>query len=374
MVSRGAQNLILLSRSGPRTEVARQMIRELEEKNIHVYVPSCDVSNRSALEGTLCECSRAMPPIKGCIQASAALKVSMAYKYNLRLVVLTQICQDVMYTDMSWEDWKIAIKPKVEGSWNLHNLLPKGMDFFIMTSSITGILGQATQINYAAANTYQDALARYRIATGEKAVSLDLGPLLTGGLLSQNPTLLKRFTSTGYFIPISEPEVLALFEYFCNPALGIPHPSQAQVIVGIRNPADISAQGLDLLDALRQPLWSQTHPTAGGLLKSMQPVEEVISVTSLLRKAESISEAGTIVTRALVQRFSRMLAIPDDNINIEEPLHANGVDSLSAVDLRNWVVKTFGVDVPVFDILGDTSIAVTGRLIAKKWQEALSQS
>lgn len=314
-----------------------------------------------------------MPPIRGCIQTSAALKVGAEHTSG-KEDVLILILQDVLYQNMSWEDWQIAIDPKVKGSWNLHSLLPHGMDFFIMTSSITGITGQATQINYAAANTYQDALARHRVAHGEKAVSLDLGLLLTGGLLAQSPDLLERFTSTGLYTPVSEPEILALFDHFCDPELKMQSVSQAQVIVGIKSPADVSAQGYDLLEAMRQPLWSQTHPTVGRAAGDIHSVEDEITVCALLRKEESVMEAGTLVTDALAKRFSRMLSIPEGNLNFEEPLHANGADSLSAVDLRNWVMKTFAVDVSVFDILGDASMAAIGRMIALRWLEAQGQT
>lgn len=76
MVKRGARNLILLSRSGPRTDVAKAMISELESTGARVYTPLCDVVDRSSLENVLSQCAKEMPPIKGCVQTSAALKVS----------------------------------------------------------------------------------------------------------------------------------------------------------------------------------------------------------------------------------------------------------------------------------------------------------
>lgn len=75
MVSRGARHLVLLSRSGPKIETARNMIRNLENAGVHVYTPPCDVSNPSALEMALKEICGA-PPIKGCIHTAGALKVS----------------------------------------------------------------------------------------------------------------------------------------------------------------------------------------------------------------------------------------------------------------------------------------------------------
>ena len=265
-----------------------------------------------------------------------------------------------------FEDWKAAVDPKVLGSWYLHELLPKGLDFFILTSSVNGILGQATQVNYAAANTYLDALARYRVACGEKAVSMDLGVLPTGGLVTQSSNLLARLSSTGFYAPITEAELLALFDHFCNPALEYTDVSQAQVVVGITSPGEISAQGRELHQATRQPFWSQTHNTAGRPSKEAQVR---VGIISQLQEAESLDKAAALVAKALVERFARMVAVPEDKIKVDESMVANGLDSLSAVEARNWVSKTFGVDLPVFDILGDASMAATGKSIAKQWQQ-----
>ena len=60
---------------------------------------------------------------------------------------------------MSLEDFQIAVKPKVQGSWNLHTLLPSDLDFFVLLSSGAGVTGNRGQANYCMGNTYQDALA-----------------------------------------------------------------------------------------------------------------------------------------------------------------------------------------------------------------------
>lgn len=124
-----------------------------------------------------------------------------------------------MYENMSFEDWTVAINPKARGSWNLHQQLPKGMDFFKMTSSISGIMGQATQANYAAGNTFLDSLAIYRLEKGEKAVSLDLGLLSTAGMLSQNDRLVERLAAENIYTRLSGKEIQSILEFFCNPRL-----------------------------------------------------------------------------------------------------------------------------------------------------------
>ena len=55
-----------------------------------------------------------------------------------------------MLENMSYNDFQLAFKPKVQGSWNLHELLPRDLDHFVMLSSATGVLGNRSQANYAA--------------------------------------------------------------------------------------------------------------------------------------------------------------------------------------------------------------------------------
>jgi len=75
---------------------------------------------------------------------------------------------------MSYQEWTLGIKPKVKESWNLHTVLPTGMDFFVMLTSTGGIFRNQGQSNYADGNTFLDKLARYRTILGEKAITLDL--------------------------------------------------------------------------------------------------------------------------------------------------------------------------------------------------------
>lgn len=75
MASRGARNLILLSRSGARSKEAIALKKELEQQGVHVETPACDVVDATLLESVLEQCLQTMPPIKGCIQAAVVFKV-----------------------------------------------------------------------------------------------------------------------------------------------------------------------------------------------------------------------------------------------------------------------------------------------------------
>lgn len=83
---------------------------------------------------------------------------------------------------MTYEDWVSATRPKMQGSWNLHELLPKDLNFFVLLSSSAGVMGARGQANYNAGNGFQDALAHHRRKMGLSAVSLDLGIILGAGV------------------------------------------------------------------------------------------------------------------------------------------------------------------------------------------------
>ncbi|KAI1118995.1 polyketide synthase [Nemania sp. NC0429] len=91
------------------------------------------------------------------------------------------IIKDRAFTTMSHQDWCTSTQPKVQGSWDLQAMLPLGLDFFVLLSSAVCTYSNPSQANYAAGNTFQDALARHRVSRGEKAVAIDLGLLLDKG-------------------------------------------------------------------------------------------------------------------------------------------------------------------------------------------------
>lgn len=75
---------------------------------------------------------------------------------------MAMVMSDVGVMDQDIGNWYKAIRPKVDGTWNLHNLLPKDLDFFVLFSSACGLMGYYGQSNYASANTFMDAFVQYR--------------------------------------------------------------------------------------------------------------------------------------------------------------------------------------------------------------------
>ncbi|KAI3337233.1 polyketide synthase [Xylariaceae sp. AK1471] len=336
-VSRGAENLILLSRSGPVKAAAKAFLEELTPLCQNVAAPACDVADKEMLKKCIDECLTYMPRIKGCIQGSMVLK-------------------DNRFLDMSPEEWNDALRPKVDASWNLHHVLGHDLDFFVLLSSTMGIVGNKEQSNYAAGNTFQDSLARYRLSQGLPALSLNLPAIEDVGFVADKPELLESMRAAGNgSMPVDE--VLAVLDYHCGLS---PKPlplEEAQVILRPGLPHELVALGIPQPAWMQDPLFSQL-----GQLETNSSVDQGAAVkkevknATVITAAASMAEAEGIVLEALLHKLSRVLSVDPSNLDPSKPLHAYGVDSLVAVDVRSWLLKDLGSEVSVFDMNSQASI------------------
>ncbi|KAL4867780.1 polyketide synthase [Aspergillus spectabilis] len=178
MVQRGAKNLILLGRSGAKDKESLDFLDKLRESNVTVAALPCDITSYETLTSVFEICAKTMPPVRGCIQGTMVLK-------------------DDLFENMPVEAYHATVQPKATGSWNLH-LLPGTLDFFILLSSGSGITGTRGLSNYASGNTYQDALACYRVSRGQKATALDLGLVLGIGFAAESRESLVSVTKLGF--------------------------------------------------------------------------------------------------------------------------------------------------------------------------------
>jgi acyl transferase domain-containing protein/NADPH:quinone reductase-like Zn-dependent oxidoreductase/NAD(P)-dependent dehydrogenase (short-subunit alcohol dehydrogenase family)/ubiquinone/menaquinone biosynthesis C-methylase UbiE len=345
MAKKGAKHLILPSRSGPCAPAAIDLVRELEENGVNVIAPVCDVASADALAELLRKCHGAVPPIKGCINAAMVL-------------------QDAIFEHMTHDQWRIAVQAKVHTSWNLHHQLPAQLDFFILLSSLAGVFGNVSQANYAAGNTFQDALADFRTTRGERAVSVNLGWMRTIGIVSEREEYQSFRMKGADMAKIEEKELLSLLDIYCNPS----HPHSAhvksRVLVGTVTPADLLSRGLKVPTPMTQPLFSPfaTNTDTGVALGS----GDLADLAGLFKQTRDAAERATMVADALAQKLARSLSVSSEDIDQSRPLFEYGVDSLVAVELRNWIGREFAADVPVFNIMGGASISEIGTLTVEK--------
>jgi NAD(P)-dependent dehydrogenase (short-subunit alcohol dehydrogenase family) len=320
----GARHLIFISRSGASTIEAKDIIRDLQHLGAQITVITCDASNRTALKQE--PDSQSLPPIKGVI--------------HLGLVI-----QNDLFRNMHVSKWMDSLKPKVEATWNLHALLSLDMDFFIMLSSMAGILGTTSQAAYNAAGTFQDAFASFRnTQLGWPATTtLDLGMVVGVGYVADRADTHSQLLSQG-FESILEAECLALIEACLPVRPGLqerfePHVIEpGNIITGIW-PARFAEKGNSSRALYSAPQFAHARQM-GLLVAAGGDVGEKVDVSGggeqrireTLPLAESMAEAEELVLSAVVAKLASLLMLPEAEImGDSQSMSSYGLDSLVAV-------------------------------------------
>lgn len=154
MFKHGARHIVFLSRSGGTK--AEKQLQDCRMCGLKAEVFKCDISNAGDVQSVVQKLKQDGRQIKGLVQCAMVL-------------------EDSIFEMMSFDKWQRATRPKIQGTWNLHDLLPDDLDFFIMLSSVICVIGNAAQANYAAGNAYQDAFAKYRRDRGLAASTINVG-------------------------------------------------------------------------------------------------------------------------------------------------------------------------------------------------------
>ena len=267
---------------------------------------------------------------------------------------------------MTADEFKAPLSPKVDGSWNLHTLLPSGLDFFILLASVSGVCGTHGQANYAAANAYQDALAKHRIAQGERTWVLDLGNFQSIGHWETLSDDLAKAVGAHNYRSIHERELHAAMEYYCNPALPMPSLDDAQVIIGLELPSTLNSKGIEDPYWMARPWLKHLYRMNGGSSAGAETALSIISLEVALAKATSYSEAVELVVDSLQEKLCKTLNIEKSDIDQSKSMLVYGVDSLAAVEIRTWFKNVVGADVTVFEILSNASMETMAATAAKR--------
>ncbi|KAF3928708.1 hypothetical protein AA313_de0204635 [Arthrobotrys entomopaga] len=332
MVKQGAKNLILLSRNAKKQE-NQSIVSEFSKYGARVLLRSCDVADKASLEKIVNDC-RADMPIRGVIQAAVIL-------------------QDSMFVNMTHEQWQNAVRPKVEGTSNLNDLFQSpDLDFFIILSSTTAILGNSGQANYTAAGTYQDALALKRVQNGLLAVSINIGSVPSVGVAAR-ANVGARLEKAGYQTQ-DIPEILRLLE------ISISNPHQAQITTGIMP----WTQAGDL-NWRNEPRFANLWLSNEAESDDGKPTDANKPLKARLLESPA-EEVQDILIGALRLRLADIFGMSPSDIDPEMPLASYGVDSLVASELRNWLVRNVATGVSLFDIVQSSSVQdLAGRIKEK---------
>ncbi|EHK20651.1 uncharacterized protein TRIVIDRAFT_223622 [Trichoderma virens Gv29-8] len=301
-VDQAARHVVFTSRPGATTPHACKLVDELTKKGAKILAFACDISNFSEFKDVLKTVKdNNFPLIKGAINCAMQL-------------------QDVLLKNMTLEDYNAAIRPKIYTTKNLHNLLPRDVDFFICLSSTSGIVGSRGRGNYNA---------------GLPATSMNLG--IGVGITAERGEILS-YLKTGAMIGLHEQEVLAVVQAVMSGKMPI------QAVVGL-------ATGGHHLE-------KNGHEGDSG--------DSGADLQAVLRAASTLAEAADAVCVALVRKLAKAMMVEIEELDPTRPANSYGVDSLVAVEVRAWVFKEVKSDVSAFDILSNMPLQPLATKIAAK--------
>ncbi|KAL8910257.1 MAG: hypothetical protein Q9171_004421 [Xanthocarpia ochracea] len=348
-VASGARNIAFLSRSGDTTPQAKAIVEELAGVGVQAKAYRGDISDEPSFLAAMKQCSQQLPPIKGVIQMAMVLR-------------------DIVFEKMSYEEWIVPVGPKVQGTWNVHRYFDheRPLDFMVICSSSSGIYGYPSQAQYAAGNTYQDALAQYRRSKGLKAISVNLGIMRDVGVLAETGTSgnIKLWEDV---LGIREPAFHALMKSLINQQM---RGSQAdypwQVCTGLGTADIMASHGLAQPDYFSDPRFGPLAVTSVTKATAAEGQGSTVSFASRLGKANSMEQATEIITDALVQKTAEILQMPASEVDPGRPLYRYGVDSLVALEVRNWITREMKANMALLEILAAVPIESFAGKIAEK--------
>ncbi|MFB8007968.1 SDR family NAD(P)-dependent oxidoreductase [Nocardia sp. NPDC056000] len=330
----GVRHLLLTGRRGAQTPGASELVGELAELGARVRVAACDIADRDALRELLSQVP-AEHPLTAVVHAAGVL-------------------DDALFTAQTPERVEAVLRPKVDAAWHLHELTAASeLSAFVLLSSAAGVLGGPGQSNYAAANTFLDALAQQRRQRGLPAVSLAYGFWEeSGGMSGHLDGRDRARMSRGGVLALSTGEGLELFDAALS-----------------------SGQTLVLPVRLDHAAIARSHPVP-PLLRTLvratrRTVETAASGTATGIVAELAGRGAQEQRQVLLARIRTQAAAAlghsgPESIAPDRTFKELGFDSLGAVEFRNRLQSAVGVRLPataVFDY--PTPVALAEYLFAE---------
>ena len=307
LAENGAKNVVVIGRSPETSADIEDIVQKAAELDCQITTVRADVVDFEQFKSTLETACHELPPIRGVLHCAMNIEDSA-------IVKLTRTQFDK------------SMNAKVLGAWNLHQLTSHlDLDFFVLYSSITSLLGPAGQAAYSAANSTLDAMADYLRHKGVPAVAINWGVVSDYGHVADHPDVSTAVGNQFGIDALPASELLSTL----NGVLG---GSQASHIV--------VSGGQSITD---------------GQFSSAR--EYSASITSQ-SKQESADESDHInnLQESVLDCVSKVLEFPKNEIELDEPIINLGIDSLLAVELSHLLRSNCRIEISAASLLDHVSV------------------
>ncbi len=328
LVERGAKALVLMGRSAPSLQAEVNLL-ELRNLGARIEVMAGDISKEQDVRRTVDFIRANMAPLRGIFHAAMVL-------------------QDLKISELDQSGFDKVMAPKVQGAWNLHtHTLSEPLDFFVSFSSITSLLGNPQQANYAAANAFLDAFAAWRRARGLPATTINWGVISGSGYVARHEEIGKFLAMQGYLSFAPEQTLEVLGEVLRHDAVQV-----MAARIDWKKLRDFAPRvaASNRLRHLVPAADGATGQVAQGSLRAML-------------EGESPAARGQRLEQYLREQVGKLLGASPVSVETERPLTELGLDSLIAVELTVVLERDLGIEVPGIKLLAGLDIRGLAGLI-----------
>ena len=268
-----------------------------------------------------------------------------------------------MLEHMTEHDFHIPLDTKVRGTQYLSEAFNSAaLDFFILLSSLSGIVGSRGQVNYAAGCTYQDAFASCQRTSDAKFFALDIGMVEDSGSYQNDKgqARVNNLIRQG-FKWVKTEELLQLVGY--SMSLEARNHECRQLVTGIdgRSIRDSS----NSTPTTRSPMFTHVRqPDTAG--ESRDDASSSTIRKELVAMSKSSEEMLIFISAAIRQQLSNITASDPAMLSIDSPLVDLGLDSLLAIEMKNWISLEFEAPIQASEILDESSVSALGLKVASR--------
>ncbi|KAK3300634.1 polyketide synthase [Chaetomium fimeti] len=341
----GIRDLVLTSRQGVEAPGADALVAELSELGVRVTVMAGDIADPASIDSIVATFNKDRP-LRGVVHAAGVVD------------------SGILFT-MTQARCETTIAPKAYGAWLLHQAT-RGMDLdlFVMFSSLSGVMGMPGLANYAAANTYLDALAHLRRAQGLPATSVAYGTWAGDGMASRlGPATNAHLVSFG-LDPLAPSDGLDLL---AQAAVS----KRALTVAAVLDTARLGAFYEEQRGGIVPPLLRSLLQRDGVTMTKTPsgPSQQKKHLRDVLRETEPPRRPGILLdmVRQVVAKalgFSHPL-----DAEVDRPLKDVGIDSLTAVQIRNHLATLTGLALPANIALLHPNLRVLSRSLLAQLQD-----
>lgn len=333
MSQNGAINMVLVSRSGPKTDEEKAVIEKMKARGVNVMLPKCDVSKKEDVDRMFADIKKSMPPVKGIQHAAMVL-------------------DDGSIPEIDYNRYMRVFEPKAVGCWLLHEATKTmDLDHFVSYSSISAIYGNPGQVSYVGANSFLDNFSWYRRSLGLPATTINWGVIGDVGFVARSGKVGGLLYKQGWKT-FTLQESLGILEEMLlnNPVQRVATDSDWEMIGNFYTHSAKSSRFEHLV---------REKELAGGAASGAGSGQ--LKTTLAEAKPE---EQNEILLTNLKDTFARVLGTTSDKLSTTEPVTKYGLDSLMANQIRNWVQSNLNVDYSMMRIMrGPTMEEMTTQIL-----------